>query len=660
MSVDGKMLDLVRFRQRQWQVIRHTMKLISYLCIFILCFWRGQTDAQDVTSKDHRPFQAVTPSEDGIRRLTAPLALDGRMGDPGWKSAAVYADFKMRHPEAGKSPSERTELYLAYDATTLYVATRSFDHEPKKIRALATTADEAWKDDWAVLCLNTYDDALPGLFFLVTPKNVQSAGTLDIENKPNLALNLKWESRAAVVDDGWIAEMAIPLRSLAFHGSDRVTMSFKLARFISRKDEEESFPEMNPDELETEHYRPIILRNVLRPSVSYSELNREGLENLKLNRLRLQHLPQQEQLDHWHGASVFDYLVFPSRELAASPHPFHFKRTADGARVADLLAPMEYAPGKRIEDLPRFLTRSATTSFIVIKNDAILYESYFNGYQRDSLATSFSVAKSFDSALVGVAIEERKIGGVEDPITQYLPELSKRDPKFASITIRNLLQMSAGIRYSEDPPYRDDDVTYLGADLRAAALESTAVIDPPGKYFVYNDYHPLLIGLALERTAGQSVTQYFQEKLWGRLGMEYPGSWSTDFEQPPFEKMLVGINARPIDFAKFGRLMLNGGRWDGSQILSEQWVQESTQDEAKPPGYYREDTEFFARGHYYKYFWWGDKRPGGKSDFHAAGNKGQYIYVSPQKNVIIVRTGFDYGIPPSRWFRLFYQLADGL
>ena len=148
---------------------------------------------------------------------------------------------------------------------------------------------------------------------------------------------------------------------------------------------------------------------------------------------------------------------------------------------------------------------SATTSFIVIKNDAILYESYFNGYQRDSLATSFSVAKSFDSALVGVAIEERKIGGVEDPITQYLPELSKRDPKFASITIRNLLQMSAGIRYSEDPPYRADDVTYLGADLRAPALESTAVIDPPGKYFVYNDYHPLLIGLALERTRKRSV-----------------------------------------------------------------------------------------------------------------------------------------------------------
>ena len=637
------------------------VKLSSiYLCTLLFCFWPSQTDAQGVTTKDYRAVQAMAQGEDGIRRLTTPLALDGRMGDPGWKSANVYADFKVRHPTPGKSPSERTELYLAYDATTLYVAIRNFDHEPTKIRALATTADDAWNDDWAALCLNTYDDGLPGLFFLVTPRNVQSTGTLDTNNKPNLSLSLKWESRATIVNDGWIVEMAIPLRSLAFQGSARVTMSFKLARFISRKDEEENFPEMNPDERETEHYRPIVLRDILPSSVTYSELNRQGLENLKLNRLRLQQLPHQEQLDHWHGASVLDYIVFPSRELTASPHPFHFKPASDVARVADLLVPMEYAPGKHIEDLHRFLTRSATTSFIVIKNDTILYENYFNGYQRDSVCTSFSVAKSFDSALVGVAIEEGKIGGVGDPITKYLPELAKRDSKFTSITIRDLLQMSAGIRYREDPPYRDDDVTYLAADLRAAAMASTAVIDLPGKYFVYNDYHPLLIGLALERTVGQSVSQYFQDKLWGRLGMEYPGSWSTDFEQPPFEKMLVGINARPIDFAKFGRLLLNGGRWDGSQILSEQWVQESTQDEAKPSGYYREDAEFFARGHYYKYFWWGDKRPGDKSDFHAAGNKGQYIYISPQKNVVIVRTGFDYGIPPSRWFRLFYQLADGL
>jgi CubicO group peptidase (beta-lactamase class C family) len=142
--------------------------------------------------------------------------------------------------------------------------------------------------------------------------------------------------------------------------------------------------------------------------------------------------------------------------------------------------------------------------------------------------------------------------------------------------------------------------------------------------------------------------------------MEYAGSWSTDLEHPPFEKMLVGINARAIDFAKFGMLMLKDGLWNAQQLVSEQWVREATQDEEKPAGYYRQDADFFADGHYYKYFWWGDRRSAGKSDFHAAGNRGQYIYISPEKKVVIVRTGFDYGIATGRWVRLFRQLADNL
>src|ERR1039457_2183159 len=243
--------------------------------------------------------QAASEGADGIGKLTRPLVLDGKMGDPGWKSATMYTDFKMRHPEAGKAPSERTEVYLAHDATTLYVAIRSFDHEPKKIRAVATTGDDAWKDDWAVLCLNTYDDALNSLFFLVTPRNLRSSGTLDYNNNPQLTLNMKWESRASVVDDGWIAETAIPLRSLAFQGSDRVTMSFKVARFISRKGEEENLPEMDPERREYEQYREIVLHDVVSSSLPASEVYRQGLEKLRRNRLQLHRLGYEQQLHKW-------------------------------------------------------------------------------------------------------------------------------------------------------------------------------------------------------------------------------------------------------------------------------------------------------------------------------------------------------------------------
>ena len=604
--------------------------------------------------------QAASDGADGIGKLARPLLLDGKMGDPGWKSANMYADFKMRHPEAGKAPSERTEVYLAHDATTLYVAIRSFDHEPKKIRAVATTGDDAWKDDWAVLCLNTYDDALSGLFFLVTPRNVRSGGTLDGDNNPKFTLNMKWESRASVVDDGWIAEMAIPLRSLAFQGSDRVTMSFKVARFISRKAEEENLPEMHRERREYEQYREIVLRDVVPSSLPASEVYRQGLENLRRNRLQVHRLGYEQQLHKWGDASVLDYLIFRSRALKASQHPFHFQRAPEDKRVAALLATMEYAPGKRVGDVERFLIRSNTTSFLVIKDGVVIYENYFNGYKRDSIVTSFSTAKSFDSTLVGIAIDEGKISSVHDPITKYLPELAKRDPRFAQITIQDLLLMSSGIRYNEDPPDRDNEVTYHAADLRKAALEKTAIVDAPGKRWLYNNYHPLLLGMVLERVTGMSVTAYLQEKLWKPLGMEYPGSWSIDGDKNGLEKMESGINARTIDFAKFGRLMLNNGQWEGKQVVSNAWVEQATQPEERPSSYYRDDPFFVSQGHYYKYFWWGDKRLGGKSDFHAVGNKGQYIYVSPQKRVIIVRNGFGFGIPTEQWLRLFYQLADGL
>ena len=620
--------------------------LVGFLCVLLAaCNATAQT--------------APTDAND-IHRLAKPLVLDGKMGDPGWKSATLFADFKMRHPEAGKPPSEWTELYLAYDATTLYVAIRSFDREPKKIRAAATTGDDAWKDDWAVLCLNTYDDALSGLFFLVTPRNVRSSGTLDGDNNPKFKVNMKWESRASVDDEGWIAEMAIPLQSLAFQGSALVTMSFKVARFISRNAEEDNLPEMDPDRRDYELYREIVLRDVVPSSLAASEVYRQGLDNLRRDRLQVHRLGYEQQLHKWGDASVLDYLIFGSRALKASQHPFQFERAPEDKRVVALLAAMEYAPGKRVGGVERFLIRSNTTSFLVIKNDVVIYENYFNGYKRDSIVTSFSTAKSFDSTLVGIAIDEGKIGSGHDPITKYLPELARRDPRFAQITIQDLLLMSSGMRYSEDPPDRDNDVTYHAADLRKAALEKTAIVDAPGKRWLYNNYHPLLLGLILERVTGMSVTAYLAEKLWEPLGMEYPGSWSINGGQEGLEKMESGINARAIDFAKFGRLMLNEGQWEGKQVVSKAWVEQATQPEERPSSYYGDDPFFVSQGHYYKYFWWGSKRPGGKSDFHAVGNKGQYIYISPQKRVIIVRDGFGFGIPTEQWLRLFYQLADGL
>jgi CubicO group peptidase (beta-lactamase class C family) len=363
----------------------------------------------------------------------------------------------------------------------------------------------------------------------------------------------------------------------------------------------------------------------------------------------------------WGNADVYDYLKFPSRALARADSAFHFIEAPEDDRVRSLL---EDDP--RIADLEEFLESTKTQAFIVIQNDRILYERYFNDMQRDSIVTSFSVAKSFDSALIGIAIQEGWIGSVNDPITDYIPELLDRDPHFSRITIRDLLLMSSGLRYVERLPFGDDVRTYIHPDLRSQALTQTEIIDPPGVRFLYNNYNPLLLGIILERTTGMPVAEFLQERLWRPLGMEFDGSWSLDSKEHGFEKMESGINARAIDFAKFGRLYLNRGWWDGVQIVPEVWVQESISLEPslRTTNYYTDDYggHIFeaAEGGYYKYMWYGLLREGQANDFFAYGKKGQFIFVSPSKQLIIVRHGEETEIEGMDWIEIFYRFASNI
>jgi CubicO group peptidase (beta-lactamase class C family) len=222
--------------------------------------------------------------------------------------------------------------------------------------------------------------------------------------------------------------------------------------------------------------------------------------------------------------------------------------------------------------------------------------------------------------------------------------------------------MSSGIKYQEFPFLNGDDaLTYYHPDLRQLAITETRIMDQPGEYFLYNNYHPLLLGIILERATGQPVAEYFEENIWQRIGAEYPASWSLD--EAGFEKMESGINARAIDFAKFGRLFLHNGQWEGEQVISEEWIAESIKDQGHSAAYY--ETSFgpeilnAADGGYYQYMWYGLEREGGADDFYAAGKYGQIIYVSPQANLVIVRHGETYGpgMGLFDWIEIFYSFA---
>ncbi len=349
-------------------------------------------------------------------------------------------------------------------------------------------------------------------------------------------------------------------------------------------------------------------------------------------------------------ATVYDYLKVPSRPLTASPNVFRFAEKPE-----EVLVQTTFAANPVVGNLEDFLVKTGTQAFIVIRHDAILYEKYFNGAKRDSTVVSFSTAKSFVSALAGIAIQEGAIQSANDPITKYLPELAARDVRFQEITIHDLLGMASGIRFDEKRFMWHDEgnLTYRFTDLRSLALNKTVIIEPPGQTFLYNDFNPTLLGMILERATGKPVTEYLQEKLWTPLGMEFGGSWSVDSEASRLEVASCCINAHAIDFAKFGRLYLNQGNWEGRQIIPASWVAESTRVEQ---GCKLDDQ--MSYGH----FWWeipGDEKA---NDFFAWGNLGQFIYVSPSRDLIIVRNGEKYGLEGegAEWAAIFHQFANAL
>jgi CubicO group peptidase (beta-lactamase class C family) len=243
--------------------------------------------------------------------------------------------------------------------------------------------------------------------------------------------------------------------------------------------------------------------------------------------------------------------------------------------------------------LDELLRSTGTHAFIVLRDDKLLYEDYFNGYQRDSVCVSRSVAKSVTSALVGIAIQEGFIKSVDDPITSYLPELAEQG--FASITIKNLLTMRSGIRYRlHDFPWDEEPIAYFYPDLTRLLLSDLTIIEPPGQAFHYNDYNTELLGLILRRVTHDSPSEFLQEKIWKPLGMEYPATWSIDSDQDGSELAFVLLNARAIDFAKFGLLFLHNGNWNGKQIVPEQWVIESTTSDPQSALWINEERRQFA------------------------------------------------------------------
>ena len=339
-------------------------------------------------------------------------------------------------------------------------------------------------------------------------------------------------------------------------------------------------------------------------------------------------------------SDIKDYKRFPSRDLIPAAEPFHFvKSNGQGFQQRDI----RVTHNNRHEHLDSLLMMSNTVAFLVIQHDTLHYERYFHKYHEKSLVASFSAAKSFTSALVGIAVAEGAIKSVNDLMIDYLPEMKGKE--MDDVRIRHLLQMTSGIHHEENyyNPFAGVAKLYYGRNLHRQITRLTKEYRT-GMYFKYKSINTQLLGEIVVRATGKSLTAYMNEKLWSLIGMEYPATWSIDQKKNGMEKAFSSINATAIDFAKFGRLYLKKGNWDGKQVIPASWVEESTMIDAQAGATW-----------YYQYQWW---LPTKEGDYMANGHLGQYIYVNPSKDLVIVRLGKNEG--KVRWGRAFVEIASQL
>jgi CubicO group peptidase (beta-lactamase class C family) len=310
---------------------------------------------------------------------------------------------------------------------------------------------------------------------------------------------------------------------------------------------------------------------------------------------------------------------------------------------------------RRVSDL---LTGRVATGLVVLKDGAIVYEAYYRGGDEASLFTTWSVAKSFVSALVGIAVADGLVAGIEHPVSEYVPEL--RGTGYDGVPIEDVLRMTSGVRFVEDYHRQVSDIRGLfyrmfflhgRVDAFVAGQQSEA---PPGTVFGYKSIDTQVLGMLLEHVTGEHNATWLADRLWGPLGMESDASWSLDRSGPEGRELaFCCLNATLRDWARFGLLYQHEGEWNGAQLVPRAWVVRST----APAGPRDGPGEIPDTSMGYGFQWW--IGPDGRGDFTALGVYGQSLYVSPADGVVIARSGADpdYAFPDDEALAAFRALA---
>lgn len=337
--------------------------------------------------------------------------------------------------------------------------------------------------------------------------------------------------------------------------------------------------------------------------------------------------------------SAADY--FDSRTIAAAPEPLPLRPAKREATF-----PVPQTLGCAYGSFDELLEANETGAFVMIHDDRVIYERYFGDISETSALADFSMTKTFAALLVGCAIEDGMIGSVDQRLTELIPDLAPK-PGYGDVTVDHLLRMTSGIDFDEESVA--GAALYYTTDLRGR-LYDYDVKWTPGTRYLYGSVSTQILWDVLKRRLGQrTVSSYFEERVWARLGAEQPAKWSLDSASNGVEKFFGGFSATARDHARLGLLYLNRGTFANRTVVSEQWVTQSlTRDPVA--GVVHTADGWVERGKY-QWFLTRDGRA-----FFAKGFHGQYVFVVPAKKLVLVRFGEGYG--DIDWVDLFLWLSD--
>lgn len=341
--------------------------------------------------------------------------------------------------------------------------------------------------------------------------------------------------------------------------------------------------------------------------------------------------------------------IQPTVTIQGSAAPFEFAKEenialADGFQFEGSFYPTE-----------PFLQDTKTSALLVIQDDVIRYENYFFGGDEATVFSSNSMGKSFVSALMGFAVADGFIDSVNDPLGKYIPEFAGTD--LENIPIKACLQMASGIDFNEDTDMNSFSMRTLMGTPAMEVIAGYGVQEPPFTYRRYLSINTEILGQVIKNATGKGLGEYMEEKLWTRIGSAHDAYWTLNNGT---ELANGGLSISLRDYARFARLYLHEGNWNGEQLLPRDWIRDSldiSADYSKPGA---NNDGYNAIG--YGYQWWVPE--GDQGEFMAIGVYGQFLYVNPEQNVIIVKVNADPDFMAEHYelkhVEFFRAIADGL